>query len=88
MGERVRLNDDVHYVSFGTPGGEYTSQCRAAKITGVPAETPEGWDNDVPGAIVADLFVMNPTGVFFNRCPQNEVDHRGGTWHLPDRCPN
>lgn len=23
----------VHYVSYGTPGGEYASQCRAASIT-------------------------------------------------------
>lgn len=23
----------VHYVSYGTPGGEYTSECRAAIIT-------------------------------------------------------
>jgi len=23
----------VHYVSYGTPGGEYTSQCRAAMVT-------------------------------------------------------
>ena len=26
----------VHYVSYGTPGGEYTSQCRAAIVAGVP----------------------------------------------------
>jgi hypothetical protein len=26
----------VHYVSYGTPGGEYTSQCRAAVVAGVP----------------------------------------------------
>lgn len=25
----------VHYVSYGTPGGEYTSECRAAIITEV-----------------------------------------------------
>lgn len=25
----------VHYVSYGTPGGEYTSECRAAVVTEV-----------------------------------------------------
>jgi hypothetical protein len=93
MGERVRLNDDVHYVSYGTPNGEYTSQCRAAKVTGVPvgalpyadADHAEEWDST---AAVADLCVMNPTGLFFNRCPQDEEHYRGGTWHRPDGCEN
>lgn len=32
----------VHYVSYGTPRGEYTSQCRAAIITEVvPLEGEE-----------------------------------------------
>jgi len=83
-----RLNDPVHYVAYGTPGGEYQSVCRAAVITQVPAEVNPGWPNEVPGAVVADLFVMNPSGTFFNRCPQNEVDRRGGTWHYGDDCPN
>lgn len=30
------ISGSVHYVSYGTPGGEYTSQCRAAIITGTP----------------------------------------------------
>lgn len=30
----------VHYVSYGTPGGEYPSVCRAAMITGVGAWLP------------------------------------------------
>ena len=30
---KPRIGDDVHYVSYGTPGGEYTSTCRAAKVT-------------------------------------------------------
>ncbi|MFD4740627.1 hypothetical protein ACFWNQ_25165 [Streptomyces virginiae] len=80
----------VHYVSYGTPGGEYTSQCRAAIVTGVPegalpaldGEHAEEWSSD---AVVCDLAVFNPTGQFFNRCPQSEADHRGGTWHWPER---
>ena len=80
----------VHYVSFGTPGGEYESECRAAVITEV---------QDDPQSSVG-LCVLNPTGQFFNRgvrhheaqagpggetpggFPQN---HPGGTWHWPER---
>lgn len=81
----------VHYVSYGTPGGEYSSTCRAAIVAGVPegALLPVGdgarvemWDSD---AVVVDLVVMNPAGLFFNRSPQDEVDRRGGTWHWPER---
>jgi hypothetical protein len=78
----------VHYVSYGTPGGEYTSQCRAAIVAGVPVGAlpdahPSGErDSD---ATVCDLAVLNPTGMFFNRCPQDETDKRGGTWHWPER---
>jgi hypothetical protein len=79
----------VHYVSYGTPGGEYTSQCRAAIIAGVPdsalpmidGEHAEHWGSD---DVVVDLVVLNPTGLFFNRCPQSD-EHRGGTWHWPVR---
>jgi len=82
----------VHYVSFGTPDGEYTSQCRAAIVAGVPegalSPTPPDpatarlWDSS---AAVCDLAVLNPSGMFFNRCPQSEIDHLGGTWHWPER---
>lgn len=46
----------VHYQAYGTPGGEFKSQPRAAVITDVHADTDE-----------ISVFVMNPTGVFFNR---------------------
>ncbi|MEU7596428.1 hypothetical protein AB0B79_25860 [Streptomyces sp. NPDC039022] len=80
----------VHYVSYGTPGGEHASQCRPAIVTGVPVgalppadtEHAEGWDSDT---VVLDLAVLNPSGLFFNRCSQSEDDHRGGTWHWPER---
>jgi len=77
----------VHYVSFGTPGGEYTSQCRAAIVTEVPDDTPDGreW---------VCLAVLNPSGMLFNRAPYDEWDGadivpgaepQGGTWHWPER---
>lgn len=63
----------VHYVSYGTPGGEYLSTCRAAVITEVT--TPER----------ASLAVLNPSGLFFDReVEYSEVRH-GGTWHWPER---
>lgn len=72
----------VHYVSHGTPGGEYTSQCRAAIIT--DAE-PIGADTE-PAQVFASLAVLNPTGMFFNtHVVQDEDNHTGGTWHWPER---
>ena len=64
----------VHYVSYGTPGGEYTSECRAAIIT-------ETNTSDTVG-----LAVLNPTGMFFNRTIVHDEDGKsGGTWHWPER---
>ncbi len=54
----------VHYVSYGTPGGEYGSECRAAIITEVNRYAP-GSIGDQTDAV--GLCVLNPTGQFFNR---------------------
>lgn len=91
----------VHYVSYGTPGGEYESTCRAAIVT------------EVTGSAVG-LCVLNPEGQFFNRgvqyhdgaetpgdpacnashadgphrycaCGWIEADRKGGTWHWPEK---
>jgi hypothetical protein len=84
----------VHYVSYGTPGGEYNSECRAAVIT----EVDPFVDRD--SAQHVGLCVLNPTGQFFNRAvPYHEGDtghdhageeiparsYPGGTWHWPER---
>ena len=89
----------VHYVSYGTPGGEYGSECRAAVVT----EVGEVWVPDgqrVPDGTPVGLCVLNPTGQFFNRgvmYHEGDVGHdhagdeiparsyRGGTWHWPER---
>lgn len=69
----------VHYVSYGTPGGEYTSECRAAVVTEVRYP-----DLDDPQTV--GLCVLNPTGMFFNRTtPHDEDGKAGGTWHWPER---
>jgi hypothetical protein len=66
----------VHYVSYGTPGGEYAATCRAALVTEVSVKRAD------PNEI--GLAVVNPTGMFFDRqVRQSEGDHAGGTWHWP-----
>lgn len=80
----------VHYVSYGTPGGEYTSQCRAAIVTAVRDDEPVP-EHRVP---YVDLCVLNPTGMFFNQNALYDAptEHdagngeapRGGTWHWPE----
>lgn len=68
----------VHYQSYGTPGGEYPSVCRAAIVTAVHGPDASGE--------VASLAVLNPEGMFFNQhVPQGDPGHTGGTWHWPER---
>lgn len=80
----------VHYQSYGSKGGEYASECRAAIIT------------QVNGSDFVGLAVLNPTGLFFHEdveLHEGEEVHtydlsgdvlpdrlyRGGTWHWPER---
>lgn len=67
----------VHYVAYGTPGGEFPAGVhRAAIITAVRGTGTESPD--------ADLCVLNPTGMFFNlNVPYDELK-RPGTWHWPE----
>lgn len=84
-----RVNDRVHYVSYGTPGGEYRSQCRAATVAEVGAWMPMGDPYDegrnqagqklrtrteVWEPQACALVVHNPTGLFFNTCSRHEPD--------------
>lgn len=86
----------VHYVSYGTPGGEYTSQCRAAVVTSVtPAEPTPGEVRPTEDGYDVGLCVLNPEGQFFNQhvpyaqWDSGEADEhavpKGGTWHWPER---
>ncbi|GIF16535.1 hypothetical protein [Actinoplanes teichomyceticus] len=77
----------VHYVSYGTPGGEYTSQCRAAVVTEVngPAFNP-ATGRDAEDSTVVGLCVLNPEGMFFNRSVlQSEPAETPGDPNCPDR---
>ncbi|MGH4009406.1 MAG: hypothetical protein ACRDTH_14855 [Pseudonocardiaceae bacterium] len=72
----------VHYRSYGTPGGEFEPECRAAIITEVDnyQESTSSFIGHV------SLCVLNPAGMFFNRAVlQDETDKHGGTWHWPER---
>jgi hypothetical protein len=74
----------VHYVSYGTPGGEFLPEHRAAVIT----EVPEMVTNATP--TVVGLCVLNPLGYFFHPlaaggCAHDEDTKKGGTWHWPER---
>jgi hypothetical protein len=74
---RPSVGRTVHYVSYGTPGGEYKSECRAAIVTEVEGYIDAGR---------VDLAVVNPTGMFFNQnVPHDEDGKAGGTWHWPER---
>lgn len=76
----------VHYVSYGTPGGEYTSQCRAAIITALRHDQVMKDFEWVTIEDTVDLCVLNPEGLFFNReVRHDESGHKGGTWHWPER---
>lgn len=69
----VSIGRIVHYTSYGTPGGEYGRECRAAVVT-------EVGDDDTVG-----LCVLNPTGTFFNR----RVRYDPGEGRPGDpECPN
>jgi hypothetical protein len=71
---RPSIARNVHYVSYGTPGGEYDKACRAAVITEVR-------DDETVG-----LAVLNPKGVFFTESEfDGRVNASGGTWHWPER---
>ncbi|MCW2092503.1 UNVERIFIED_ORG: hypothetical protein M2328_005783 [Rhodococcus erythropolis] len=54
----------VHYQSYGTPGGEYLPEPRAAVITCTYDEPPELAD---PTKTHVGLCILNPTGMFFNQ---------------------
>jgi hypothetical protein len=82
------VGDVVHYRSYGTPGGEYAAECRAAIITDVPAtldvEPFDGCPNGTDDVWVVSLAVINPTGLFFNisrHQDHSNGDADGGTWH-------
>lgn len=69
----------VHYVAFGTPGGEYAAGAhRAAIITEVPPGTLAA-----PAAI--SLCIFNPTGLHWRAGVAYDPRGAPGTWHWCER---
>jgi hypothetical protein len=98
--EKPSVGRSVHYVAYGTPGGEFPAGvCRAAVITEIetgvvrsvkegnykPGESvPLGDPTIIPTGVVG-LCVLNPTGIFFNRGIPYDEDKAPGSWHWPER---
>jgi hypothetical protein len=81
-----RIGRIVHYVSYGTPGGEYPSMCRAAVITAVDNyQQPAMSENDHHIGHVS-LCVLNPEGVFLNKTVLYRPEGSAGGWHWPECC--
>lgn len=70
------IGDIVHYTSYGTPGGEYQSECRAAIVAGIASDT------ETP---ILNLAILNPTGMFFNTVSPGPAAGAPGTWHYKCR---
>ncbi len=74
----------VHYVAYGTPGGEFPSGvCRAAIVTEVAGLGDQSLAPD--GTPTIGICVANPTGLFFNRAIFHDAAKKPGTWHWPER---
>lgn len=58
----------VYYKSFGTPGGEFNSEDRAAIITRVHTDD------------CVDLCVFNPNGFYFNTSVLRDETGKPGSW--------
>lgn len=74
----------VHYVSYGTPGGEFSRECRAAVVTEIQGPHLTAVEAMLPEKV--GLAVLNPTGMFFHPLVRGgcgyhsgEVDNAGGT---------
>lgn len=71
----------VHYQSYGTPGGEYLPEPRAAVITHVNTAAQD----ESYGLGLVSLTVLNPTGMFFNTNVEFSEEPRPGCWNWPPR---
>jgi hypothetical protein len=79
MSQQPSIGRIVHYHSYGTPGGEYLPEPRAAIITEIVE------DSDKVHAPVVSLAVLNPTGMFFNQSVIYSEEPKPGHWSWPPR---
>lgn len=88
--EQPTVGRTVHYVAYGTPGGEFPAGvCRAAIVTEVSEDVTRDVEDFRPIATVetVGLCVLNPSGMFFNRGVRYDENKAPGTWHWPERVP-
>jgi hypothetical protein len=82
MSQQPTVGRIVHYQSYGTPGGEFLPEPRAAIITQVHDDSGLSPEGGVPHV---GLAVLNPTGLFFqNRLPYSP-EPKPGHWNWPPR---
>lgn len=71
--EGLTVGRMVHYVAYGTPGGEFPAGAHRAAIVTLVEDAEKG---------VVSLCVLNPTGMFFNQHLEYSEDvTKPGTWH-------
>lgn len=73
-----KLSDNVHYVAYGTPAGEYAPGAHRAAIVVVPLP-PDA------AAGTTGLCVLHPTGISWVHAFQDEVTKKPGTFHYPEQ---
>lgn len=73
MDQQPSIGRIVHYQRYGSPGGEHKAEPSPAVITQV-LENGE-----------CMLFVMNPTGLYFNKTPFSSDGPKPGHWNWPPR---
>lgn len=90
-GQTPSIGRVVHYVAYGTPGGEYRAGAhRAAVVTDV---TPTGASDGTltvreiqQREMSVSICILNPTGMFFaQNVPYDEHGMQPGSWHWPER---
>ncbi len=80
MTQKPSVGRTVHYVAYGTPGGEFKPAHRAAIVTEVFTPVPGDGETKVR------LCILNPTGMFFSDwLPEDQSGETSGSWHWPER---
>ncbi len=72
----------VHYVAYGTPGGEYRAGAHRAAVISDVSFSGTG---DGESTARVSLVILNPTGLFFAAdVPYDEYGMQPGSWHWPE----
>lgn len=66
----------MHYVAYGTPGGEYAAGAHRAAIGAEVKDAEKG---------ICTLAVFNPMGIHWNTAPFDPTRQAPGTCHWIER---